>query len=116
MQSQMLKLTINTHFDAAHHLPNYSGACHNLHGHRFNVRIIILGTVDPETGMVVDFKIVKRIINELDHNLLNNIVENPTAENLTIYLQEHLCVNLPKNVSSVNVCIWESPDCSVETI
>lgn len=110
----MLKLVINTHFDAAHHLPNYVGACHNLHGHRWGVRVIMYGEINPDTGMVMDFKVVKEIINTLDHKCLNKIVKNPTAENLVNYLKEQIDQRRPKSVKRTSVILWESPDCSVE--
>lgn len=114
MKPQKMKLVINTHFDSAHKLPKYDGLCANLHGHRWNIRITIFGEVDPITGMVVDFKDVKGIIKELDHNFLNNIVENPTAENLALYLKEYIYERTPVSVKEVIIRLYESPDCYVE--
>jgi len=110
------------HFDAAHRLPNYDGKCADLHGHRWEFDVGLTGKVDPETGMVIDFGIIKEIVNDkvvsvLDHKYLNDIVENPTAENLVWWISNRLkpafdYVDLP--VSLLFVRLYESPDCYVE--
>ena len=85
----------------AHHLPNYHGKCHNLHGHNLKVEVWCEGEVDKKTGMVVDFVEIKKIINELDHKNLNNFIENPTSENLVKYFMK----KIPK---CVKVRVWEN--------
>jgi 6-pyruvoyltetrahydropterin/6-carboxytetrahydropterin synthase len=82
-------------FDAAHHLPNYQGPCHNLHGHRWTLRVSISGPVNEETGMVMDFKDLEDrigfITDIFDHNgELNQWVKNPTCENLLLYIADRL--------------------------
>jgi len=81
-------------FDAAHRLPNYEGKCANLHGHRWVLEVEVSGRVG-EDGMVVDFAKLKKTVNELvidklDHSYLNDIVENPTCENLLELIREIL--------------------------
>ena len=79
-------------FDAAHYLPGYDGKCANLHGHHWVVELGVKGPVNPETGMVVDFVALKgfldNIVEEFDHTLLNGRVENPTAENICLYIRD----------------------------
>lgn len=81
-------------FDAAHCLPNYNGKCARLHGHRWTLHVSVKGSVDHQTGMVVDFNElgswVKSITSRLDHSYLNEKVPLPTAENLLNYLGFHL--------------------------
>jgi len=83
-------------FEAAHFLPksNYSGICSNTHGHSFCVLVAIKGDVDPKTGMVKDFSIIKNkmksCIEKLDHSLLNEYISIPTAENIIIWIWEQL--------------------------
>ncbi len=82
-------------FDCAHSLPNYKGKCHDLHGHSFKLLVGISGDVDEESGMILDFSILKRIVNDiivekLDHKYLNDIIENPTAENIIDWVYERL--------------------------
>lgn len=80
--------------EAAHRLPNVPEGhkCARLHGHSFRVELHISGPVDPHTGWVIDFAEVKRIFKplyeQLDHHYLNDIpgLENPTSENLAIWI------------------------------
>ncbi len=82
-------------FDAAHRLPGYEGKCGNLHGHTWTLTVGIEGGIDRETGMVMDFgdigKIVKnQVLDLLDHNYLNNWVSYPTCENLLCWIGKQL--------------------------
>lgn len=56
-------------FAAAHRLMNHPGKCRNIHGHNYHVEVVIAGPVD-ETGMVVEFDHVKKIIDAFDHTLI----------------------------------------------
>jgi 6-pyruvoyltetrahydropterin/6-carboxytetrahydropterin synthase len=104
-------LKYRTHIDAAHFLPNYNGKCKNLHGHRWKVEVTVQGDHLNEQGMLVDFSRIKEIINRWDHQLLNNFVKNPTAENLATALLEALQI---ENIPVCSVEIWESPNASVK--
>jgi 6-pyruvoyltetrahydropterin/6-carboxytetrahydropterin synthase len=82
-------------FEASHNLPNYKGKCHFVHGHSWILWVEIAGEVNPETGMILDFTDLKQIVNELiidkfDHSHLNDIIPNPTAENLTMLIRRTL--------------------------
>jgi len=61
-------------FDAAHYTKGVEGKCMNLHGHTFRVNVEVEGEVDPKTGFVIDFsvlkKIVKEVIEEYDHKVI----------------------------------------------
>jgi 6-pyruvoyltetrahydropterin/6-carboxytetrahydropterin synthase len=91
---------------AAHHLPNYHGPCKNLHGHSFKIEVDVSGEVDKKTGMVVDFRVIKDIINELDHGYINDTIKNPTAENIVSYLLSQLNKKVPNTF--IEVKVWES--------
>jgi len=105
-------LKIRHHFDAAHSLKDYDGPCRNIHGHRFNITVFAKGIVKPN-GMLIDFTIIKKEIDELDHKFLNDVVDfNPTAENIVLYLLAQFEVAYPEIKFIVRV--YESPDCSVE--
>ena len=91
-------------FDAAHLLPKVPEGhkCRRLHGHTFRFRIHLKGGVDPETGWLMDFGEIKKIVkplidDQLDHYYLNDIegLENPTSENLAIWLWNKLKPQLP---------------------
>jgi len=75
-------------FAAAHYIKEYHGKCENLHGHNYKVRIYVSGEKLGKGGMLIDFdilkKILKNVLEELDHKNLNEIpyfAENePSAE------------------------------------
>jgi len=85
-------------FDAAHYLPNHPGKCKHLHGHTYRLQVGVKGPIDPETGMVTDFGILKDIvkmyvIDKLDHSFLNESLDlfylpngAPTAENMVVWI------------------------------
>jgi 6-pyruvoyltetrahydropterin/6-carboxytetrahydropterin synthase len=97
-------ITARLTFSAAHRLnnPKYDadwnrrvyGKCDNPrgHGHNYVIHVSVKGTIDEETGMVIDLKVLKdivrrRIIDRVDHTNLNEDVDFlqgviPTAENL----------------------------------
>ena len=82
-------------FDSAHFLTKVPEGhpCRNLHGHTYSVSITVEGVIDA-SGFVLDFleldKLVKPIVQSLDHTCLNDIIDNPTSENLTLYFLEKL--------------------------
>lgn len=97
-------------FSSAHHLPKYKGPCHDLHGHTWKAVFVIEGPVRPD-GMVCDFKVVKKMLDGLlpDHQLLNDFLKNPTAENLAQYLFEKANRELAKQGLKLKTLeIWES--------
>jgi len=59
-------------FDASHRLLHYEGKCRNLHGHRWRVEVWLTGEPDPETGILVDFNVVKEVIERFDHQVILN--------------------------------------------
>jgi 6-pyruvoyltetrahydropterin/6-carboxytetrahydropterin synthase len=75
--------------------------CARLHGHSFRFEIHVHGPIDPETGWLMDYgdisKIVKPVRNELDHRYLNEIpgLENPTSEVLAAWIWARVKPNLP---------------------
>ena len=96
------------HFNAAHRLHNPEwddatneqvfGKCSNphYHGHNYNLEVKVVGTIDTETGFVIDMKILKKLIgtyvlDRFDHKNLNLETEefknlNPTAENIAMVI------------------------------
>jgi len=104
-------------FDAAHYLPGYPGKCANLHGHTWEVEITVEGAIDPVSGMVVDFIVLKKVvepwIEKLDHHCLNDIITMPTAENVALWLRDKW-LGAPRPVKLVGIKIWEAPDSCCE--
>lgn len=82
-------------FEAAHFIYNHPGKCRNLHGHSYRLFVSLEGTVNPETGMIIDFddlsKVVnEQVINKLDHHFLNDLIPLSTAENISSWIWEQL--------------------------
>lgn len=100
-------------FDAAHNLPRYNGKCERLHGHTFRLLVTLDAPLDTWSGMAFDFSDLKRAVQErvlrvLDHSYLNEIVANPSAEFLAVWIWRELA-DLPLH----EVKVWETPKCSV---
>ncbi len=91
------------HIEAAHRLPNVPAdhKCARLHGHSFRVEVHVTGEVDPDSGWVQDFADIRaafEAVNEqLDHHYLNDVpgLENPTSENLAVWIWNQLLPDLP---------------------
>ena len=101
-------------FAAAHFLPGYPGKCQNLHGHTWKLEVCLHGRV-LANGMVIDFSVLKDIVQtyviaELDHADLNDILDNPTAENLITWIWD----KLHRSVNLYRLRLWESDNSYVE--
>ncbi len=104
-----MKLFKEFSFEAAHKLPlvDKNHKCFNLHGHSFKVKVSLEGSLN-EMGWVMDFSELKKIcapyIKELDHSYLNDIkgLENPTSENLCIYIWTEIKTSLP-NIFEIEI-------------
>lgn len=120
----MYELTIRTHFAAAHSLTNYDGPCAQLHGHTWQVEVVVTGPQLDKNGMLIDFRVlknsVKEIITELDHQYLNalepfktNSENNPTAENLARYIYSRLKSIFTESLQETKIAavrVFESPE------
>lgn len=110
MRAELVK---SFRFEAAHSLTGVAEGhkCRRVHGHSYRLDVHVEGPVDARTGMVVDFhdiaKLVKPLIDQLDHHLLNEIpgLENSTSETLCKYLWDRLKPALPMLRA---LTIWES--------
>ncbi|EKD93626.1 MAG: hypothetical protein ACD_28C00108G0019 [uncultured bacterium] len=81
-------------FDAAHALTRYYGKCENVHGHTYRLEVTVEGEMDSN-GLVIDFVILKRIVQRqilgvLDHQNLNDHFENPSAELVCRWIWDRL--------------------------
>ena len=94
----MFDIFTKTHFSSGHHLRNYPGNCERPHGHNWKVEVTVRATELDELGMGVDFKTVKKALNEimddLDHRDLNEHPafqdKNPSSENIAAHIFEQL--------------------------
>lgn len=123
----MFEITVKRRFSAAHRLEGHAGQCASLHGHTWTVEVTVAGRRLDGCGMLVDFKILKDmvdgIIRQLDHTYLNDLEcfcggageKNPTAENIAMYIYHRVREDLSGFAPGVyprGVRIWESPDAS----
>lgn len=126
----MLYITRRAEFCSSHRLfnPHFSdekneriyGRCSNPngHGHSYAMEVTICGTPDPDTGMIMDLKdlkalIEREIVGKVDHKNLNLDVDFlagviPTTENLVVSFWEILGKNLPPNCRLQEVRLWET--------
>lgn len=111
---------VNNRFEASHNLLNYDGDCANLHGHSYRLDVEVEGAVDPSTGMVCDFKVLKKAIravtDQFDHKYINDIMDkNPTAENMLMRMFSDLRVEMDKmglaHISISKMQLWETENC-----
>lgn len=125
----IIRLTKEFSFEAAHALDGYDGPCRELHGHSYRLFVTVKGaplaTVgDPKEGMVMDFGVLKRIVNDeiiaqYDHALIlqrsvetealrkmlaqrfRNVVEvdyRPTCENMLADFADRIRARLPQGI------------------
>ncbi len=107
----MYKLVITSKFSAAHRLVNYPGACSNIHGHNWTVKVTVAAEEVDEDGMVIDLVELKKHIDDcvmpFDHKVINEVPPfdhiNPTSENIAKYLFDYIDEKIAVNVESVKV-------------
>lgn len=127
-----MRVTVHrkAHFNAAHRLYRKDwddarnlqvfGKCSNpnFHGHNYELIVSVTGSIDPDTGFVMDLKILKDLIrteveDAFDHKNLNiEVAEfkdlNPTAENISVVIWN----KLRKHINSshdLEVTLYETP-------
>jgi len=127
-----MKVTVSrkAHFNAAHRLyrKDWSeeqnqavfGKCSNphYHGHNYELIVHITGEIDPETGYVMDMKILKDLIKDevedkMDHKNLNEEVSEffdkiPTAENIIVVIYDLLKPKLDPS-HELAITLYETP-------
>ena len=125
-----VKVSRKAHFNAAHRLyvPEWSfeenetvfGLCNNpnFHGHNYELIVSVYGEIDPQTGFVIDMKVLKNLIkseieNAFDHKNLNVEVPefkelNPTAENIAVVIWNKLRPYIAPQ-KDLEVTLYETP-------
>jgi 6-pyruvoyltetrahydropterin/6-carboxytetrahydropterin synthase len=127
-----MKVTVNrkAHFNAAHRLYNCEwsdsrnvdvfGKCANpnYHGHNYELIVAVTGEIHPDTGFVMDMKILKKIIREeiedqFDHRNLNEELPefktlNPTAENISVVIWNKLRKKIGPEFE-LSITLFETP-------
>jgi 6-pyruvoyltetrahydropterin/6-carboxytetrahydropterin synthase len=89
-----------------------------LHGHHYKLEVSVEGKVGAD-GMIIDFHLLSTIVDEcviepLDHHYLNDIIENPSAENIAIWIFKKIQPALPHSVSLHRIVVYENEHSAVE--
>ena len=130
LDSSMLTAVVRkAHFNAAHRLynPHWSDektrpflVCTNpnWHGHNYDLEVRVVGRVDPETGYLIDLKLLNEYIKthvteRLDHRNLNVEVEEfknliPTVENIAMVIYNRLRPHIEQSLD-LYITLWETP-------
>lgn len=138
MKENIVRITKEFRFEAAHALWGYDGACRNIHGHSYLMYVCLKGTPitdtdNPKYGMVMDFSILKKIVKELivdpfDHALMVNkhtphkdlkdsvpslgkvllLDYQPTCENMVTDFARKISERLPENIQLHSIRLHET--------
>lgn len=126
-----MKIAKEFRWEMGHRLPEHFGLCKNIHGHSYKMIVEFEGELD-KNQMVIDYydveKIINPVIEKLDHSFMvtkddKTVLEflekmnskkvvvdfNSTAENICTYLLSEIRkTDLPSNISSVKVRVYET--------
>lgn len=139
----MLRVTKIFHFETAHAIYQYQGACANIHGHSYRLCVTVASGNETGNdlltgqGFVIDFRDLKRVVAEIiqdvfDHKVilsrsyldaepelkrLNNLVTweaEPSAENMLIFLARCLENKFPPELKLIRLKLYETKDSYAE--
>lgn len=139
----MISVTKIFRFEMGHAIDEYEGMCKFIHGHSYVLHVTVSALEKkkeplPAPGFVIDFKELKKIVNEkiiskLDHALVlseqyvkkhpsnggtnQNLIiwpYEPSAENILYFIRQELQQSLSDNFSLVRLKLWETSDSFAE--
>lgn len=109
----MYSITKRIEISGAHklNLP-YESPCCTLHGHNWIIKVEVSSEKLNNTGMVIDFALIKKVVNQLDHENITDVLEglNPTAENIAKWLRDELerMLQQARSKGEVHINAWVS--------
>ena len=129
-----IRIYKEVHIDTSHRLLHYKGKCANLHGHRWKVEVWMEGEPDPETQILIDYSLIKQVIDKYDHQIILNIDDpmvlriqefhpvittpgDPTSELMAAIIRDDLstvCRDLGIKARVSKIRVWESPTACAE--
>jgi len=110
-------------FEACHRLEDYEGPCSFWHGHSYKMEVSVEGVPDARTKVVMDFKKLKDLVNEViiqhvDHKTLNDVMPeifsttgNTTCESMIVafwWALDHELSERFEGVKLVELKLWET--------
>ncbi len=121
-------------FDASHRLMHYEGKCSRLHGHRWRAQVWVTGAATDETGIILDYNMIREVVERFDHQVILNIDDpmarclgefqkvcttpgDPTSERLAWMIRDLInerCVKEGLDACVERVRVWESEGCYAE--
>jgi len=117
-----MKLVLKRRVAMAHQLVNKEqtpdwnkavyGPCTNVHGHQPLIEIEVHSQPNVDTGMIVNFTELKKLVDQFDHAFANDIVALPTAENIACYLKKQLKAR--NEFDYIRVRVYETDNAYVE--
>lgn len=115
----MFEVIIRQTFSSAHALRHYNGGTEPLHGHNFQIELVLRGKkLQNKVKYLVDFIAVQQaldtIVKPLDHVNLNETPpfdrENPSAENIAVYVGAEMKKRWrAPGVRIASITVWETP-------
>jgi 6-pyruvoyltetrahydropterin/6-carboxytetrahydropterin synthase len=138
-RGEFFRVTKEIEFDTGHRVPLHESKCRNPHGHRYKVKANVVGPIKSagsETGMVVDFGYIKRllttdvhdvydhgfVVQSTDTDLCNFLLDSdwnvvvvefaPTAENLAKEIYDNLAAKvmaMGPDVFLESIEVYETP-------
>jgi len=120
--------------DTSHRLLHYKGKCANLHGHRWKIEVWMEGEPDPVSQIVIDYSLIKQVINKYDHQVILNQDDpmvpcirkfnpvittpgDPTSELMAVLIRDDLyavCKDHGIKATVPKIRVWESPTAFAE--
>ena len=120
--------------DTSHRLLHYQGKCANLHGHRWKVEIWMEGEPDTTTHILIDYSMLKKIVDKYDHQIILNQEDpmvprirefhevittpgDPTSELMATIIRNDLyafCKEHGIDATVQKIRVWESPTAFAE--
>jgi 6-pyruvoyltetrahydropterin/6-carboxytetrahydropterin synthase len=124
------------HIDTSHRLLYYEGKCANLHGHRWKVEVWMEGEPDPATQILIDYSLIKKVIDKYDHQIILNRADpmvsrieefhpvittpgDPTSELIAAIIRDDLyaiCRKMGIKATVPKIRVWESPTSFAEIL
>ena len=112
-------LRVKDRFEASHWLRSYRGQPEQIHGHSWQVEVVLESDSLDDEGMGFDFVEIRRRLRSLasrfDHNDINSVPPFDTLSPTTEHLARWFChelQDLMPDAGVAEVTVWEGPDCS----